>query len=162
MGITSSLATHVMWPECTEEDKVSTNVVEAVGKQPTVNRGVWEETGLSPRSKPFSIPSEQPIEDKEGLYAVQSSPQAKEKGHKRSDSSLSAIAAFPLPPDRTEAPQIRSTIASAARKKKSLKYHMRKRIVPQFQSGRTFAPIHCYWLAYYRQTKRKMSGWENK
>lgn len=115
--ITSSLATHVMWPECTEEDKVSTNVVEAVGKQPTVNRGVWEETGLSPRSKPLSITSEQPMEDKEELYAVQSSPQAKEKGHKRSDSSLSAIAAFPLPPDRTEAPQIRSTTVSAARKK---------------------------------------------
>lgn len=68
-----------MWPEGTEEDNVPINAVEAVGKQPTVNRGVWEETGLSPRSKPLNIPPElQSMKEKEA-EALLFSPHLKQK-----------------------------------------------------------------------------------
>lgn len=111
------------WSECTKEEEVPTKVSEAVRNQPTLNRCMREETNPSPKSRPRSNSSEQQLMEEKGgvLHSIQPPPQAEEKGRARSDSSLSAIAAFPLPPFRTEAPQIKSAVASIAKEKE--KYH---------------------------------------
>lgn len=115
----SSLAMPVTWPECTKEEEVPTKVSEAVSNQPTLNRCMWEETSPSSKSRPRSnSPEQRLMEEKGGVpHSIQPSLQAEEKGRARSDSSLSAIAAFPLPPVRTEAPQIKSAVASIAKEK---------------------------------------------
>lgn len=115
----SSLAMPVRWPERTEEEEVPTKVSEAVRNQPTLNGCMWEETSPSPKSRPRIIsPEPQIMGEEEGApHSNQPTPQVEEKGRARSDSSLSAIAAFPLPPIRTEAPQIKSAVTSIAKEK---------------------------------------------
>lgn len=147
----SSLAMPATWPECTKEEEVPTKVSEAVRNQTTLNRCMWEETSPSPKSRPPSIsPEQQLMEEKGGVpHSIQPSPQAEEKGRARSDSSLSAIAAFPLPPVRTEVPQIKSAVASITKEKEMSHILQEKGESTTVFLGKTFVPVHLWWLACY-------------
>ncbi|KAE8541387.1 hypothetical protein D1P53_002746 [Cryptococcus gattii VGV] len=138
----SSLAMPVTWPERTEEEEVPTKVSEAVRDQPTLNRCMWEETSPSPKSRPRMIsPEPQLMEEEGGMpHSIQPSPQAEEKGRARSDSSLSAIAAFPLPPVRTEAPQIKSAVTSIAKEKEMSQILQEKEKSATVLSGENVCP----------------------
>lgn len=138
----SSLAMPVTCPECTKEEEVPTKVSEAVRNQPTLNRCMWEETSPSPKLRPRGIsPEPQLMENKGGVpHSIQTSPQAEEKGRARSDSSLSVIAAFPLPPVRTEAPQIKSAVASIAKEKEMSQILQEKEESATVLSGENVCP----------------------